>query len=371
MQEPGAFLWWYLDLVDADGSGLVLIWSFGLPFLPGLRRATRTGADARPASWPALNLALYDRGRPAFYALQRLAPRNACWRTHEDHDEWRFGDTGITRTRAGGEVHVRAELDVTLPAGERAAGVVELHGRERRACPDEDASDGLPRHRWTPVSACARGRAALSLSGEPFVVDGRAYHDANGGAVPLWDLDLRRWLWGRVPYADGELVFFSLWPRAPSSAPETLLLTVEGSGATHSARGAAVTLGKDRLRWSGLRLPRELDLRFSSVAGASERVRLVRRSVVDEGPFYARLLVELAKTEAVSSPGRALGFVESVVPRRVDLSRHRPFVRMRVHDLTAGCSPWLPLFCGRARGRATRLSRAWLSSVARRGPERA
>ena len=33
LDTPG-FAWWYLDVVDAEGTGLVLIWSFGLPFLP-------------------------------------------------------------------------------------------------------------------------------------------------------------------------------------------------------------------------------------------------------------------------------------------------------------------------------------------------
>ena len=35
LDVPGGFLWCYLDLVDATGDGLVLVVSFGLPFLPG------------------------------------------------------------------------------------------------------------------------------------------------------------------------------------------------------------------------------------------------------------------------------------------------------------------------------------------------
>ena len=35
LDVAGGFAWWYLDLVDERGDGLVLIWSFGLPFLPG------------------------------------------------------------------------------------------------------------------------------------------------------------------------------------------------------------------------------------------------------------------------------------------------------------------------------------------------
>jgi len=43
LEAPGGFAWWYLDALDARGDGLVVIWSFGLPFLPGYRSASRRG----------------------------------------------------------------------------------------------------------------------------------------------------------------------------------------------------------------------------------------------------------------------------------------------------------------------------------------
>lgn len=360
LQEAGAFVWWYVDLLDAHGSGLVLIWSFGLPFLPGLRRAARAGEDARPAAWPALNLALYERGRTAFYALQRLEERSACWRTHEHEAEWRFGDTRIHAWRRNGRVHLRALLDISLPAGERASGLVELVGPERCPALEESSRPKSAFHEWSPLSACARGRAELTLSGEPFLVEGRAYHDRNFGIAPLWDLDIRRWLWGRLPFPGHELTFCTLWPHGASRAPETVLLVVDESGRTRRASEVQVTLARDALRWSGLRLPRTVDVRFRSPEGAPEHVRLRRREVVDEGPFYARFLVEATSESAGRPSQRALGFAEGIVPRRVDRSRHRPFVRMRVHEVAGSNSLWLPLFSGRKRGRAARLVRSWI-----------
>ena len=68
MRREGAFAWWYVDLVDDRGRGLVLIGSFGLPFVPGSR------ACPRPIDRPSLALSLYDHGRSVFYALQTFEP---------------------------------------------------------------------------------------------------------------------------------------------------------------------------------------------------------------------------------------------------------------------------------------------------------
>ena len=59
LTAPGGFVWWYLDLTDGAGNGVVLIWSFGLPFLPGYADAARKGQGQSPASRPSLNVAVY------------------------------------------------------------------------------------------------------------------------------------------------------------------------------------------------------------------------------------------------------------------------------------------------------------------------
>ena len=74
LDVPGGFLWWYVDLVDDHGDGLVLIASFGLPFLPGLLDAARRGAPLAPRERPALSLALYRGGKTSFYVLDVPAP---------------------------------------------------------------------------------------------------------------------------------------------------------------------------------------------------------------------------------------------------------------------------------------------------------
>ena len=77
LQRPGGFAWWYLDLVDDNGYGLVLIWAWGLPFLPGLARDARRGQPSLPRERPAISFALYEGGRCTCYLLQE-APAAAA-----------------------------------------------------------------------------------------------------------------------------------------------------------------------------------------------------------------------------------------------------------------------------------------------------
>ena len=71
--------------------------------------------------------------------------------------------------------------------------------------------------------------------------------------------------------------------------------------------------------------------------------------VVDSGPFYMRYL-----TRARAGDGEATGVAELIRPDRIDLARHRPFVRMRVQQPSSN-SAWLPLFSGPKQGRIRRL----------------
>ena len=77
-------------------------------------------------------------------------------------------------------------------------------------------------------------------------------------------------------------------------------------------------------------------------------LRLTHARPVDSGPFYLRFL-------AGSSHGVAC--TEVIVPARIDLSRHRPLVRMRVSPARRRPSMWLPLFSGGSRDRLQRLVR--------------
>ena len=85
-----------------------------------------------------------------------------------------------------------------------------------------------------------------------------------------------------------------------------------------------------------------------------DRLCIDGRQVVDSGPFYMRFITR----GSVDGGEEATGIGELIRPDRVDLGRHRPLVRMRVHDVREGDnSMWLPLFTGPKRGRIRRLMR--------------
>lgn len=347
LRAPGGFLWWYADVVTPDGDGAVLIWSYGLPFLPGYAAAARRGAPQLPIGRPSVNLVVYRRGVPVFYLLQEHDPAPVDEGTLSDTQ--RIGGCTFRRRVQDGRCTLSAVLDCALPGtADRLTGTFRLAGTARRA---EDASVAASEHLWTPLTGPCEAEADLSVGGRPLgVLRGRGYHDRNGGRVPLHDLGIERWMWGRLPFAGHERIYYLLWPRAAGAEMIATGVTIGADGRTVQVP-LQVELGRERMAFGGLRRPERIVLRHEG------RVWLdVRHTVVsDAGPFYLRLLSEgSADGETVT------GWSELVHPDRVDLARHRPFVRMRVHHPAGSNSPWLPLFTGPRAGRPVRLVRHWL-----------
>jgi carotenoid 1,2-hydratase len=258
-----------------------------------------------------------------------------------------IGGCTFRRTVDGGGCTLGAVLDCALPGtGERLTGTFRVTGAARAG--DADASaEGAP-HVWTPLTGPAMGDVSLDVGGRPLVrLAGRGYHDRNHGSVPLHALGIGRWMWGRVPLAGRELVYYLLWPSGPG-APIFLGVELDEAGRT-SVFDLEVEMGPERRELGGVARPERLALR----RGGRLWLDVAHRATVDAGPFYLRLL-----TDARSITGEAAaGWSEVCVPGRVDLAAHRPFVRMRVHHAAGPNSPWLPLFTGPRQGRARRLLR--------------
>jgi hypothetical protein len=351
LTRPGGFAWWYADLRDDAGSGLVLIWSFGLPFLPGYAAAERAGQPELPASRPSLNLAVYDRGALAFYQLTELAPDEARWDAAASR--WTFGRTEIvTETRDDGRRALRVSLDCDVPAShERLTGTIEIVGTAARGFQSRVApvpAGGAP-HVWTPLIAPARGTARLEVGGRTLLaMSGRAYHDRNGGAVALHRLGMRHWLWGRVAFEGEERIYFACFPRDRAQAPLVVAIALREDGTHEELVGARAVRGGPRLArfgmpwWSRLAITR---------SDGTPWLEVDSESPIDDGPFYLR--TPLVATTGEGARGR--GFGELCRPDRVDRALERPFVRMRVHRPAGDNSVFLPLFTGRREDRVARL----------------
>jgi carotenoid 1,2-hydratase len=343
LQAPGGFAWWYLDLVSGPGEGVVLIWAYGLPFLPGHAAAQRGGAGSPALARPSLNLAVYREGRPVIYLLQEYGEA-APPEVSPGGIRATLGNSTLEMDQDDGSTLVRVRLDCPLPGRRgRLQGTVTLQGPTVRAHAPEPVVDGDADHLWSVLSAPATGEARIEAGGVACTLRGRGYHDCNASRVPLHELGIERWLWGRIALDGHELILYHLVPE--HGELRTHLLRIDEAGAVSPVEGARLVPGRERRARFGLRYPGEIEV--GDIAGQPLRIAL--GPVVDDGPFYLRF----ALTAMDGATGSGWG--EMVVPGRVDLARHRPLVRMRVHRPGARNSLWLPLFSGPREGRVRAL----------------
>lgn len=329
LETPGSLVWWYVDLVDDRGNGAVCIWSFGLPFLPGVCGAARSGNPQDPRTRPSFNLAIYEAGRPAFYTLVELPPEAAVW----DGDTCHFGSSTFRSRVDEDEVVVEATFDAELFAPRLPLkGSLAVRGPRVRGLGDVRN----PHHSWEPLSmGAARGRLDVACGDFRASLAGRAYHDRNGGERPLTGLGLTSWRWGRIALPEGEAVFSV----PDGSGPSTVIIVDrDGTATAHDVHGPR--LYDYATAWFGPRWPRRLELPTEVGTLVVEQWALV-----DDAPFYQRALVR-GTWGGVSGAGVA----ERVIVDRIDAAWMRPLVQMRV-DRGSDSSMWLPLFNGpRRRG---------------------
>src|SRR5262245_24157280 len=166
LRSRGGFACWYADLIDDRGNGLVLIWAFGLPFLPEARRAVL------PAARPCVSLAVYEARRPRFYLLQTYPAEAARL---EAPGLLRLGGSSFRLQCHEGTAKLDVDLDLPIPDGGRVTGKLQARGARCRSPGGGDAT-----HRWSPILAAATGGARLLLGRAAFELSGRAYADSNG-----------------------------------------------------------------------------------------------------------------------------------------------------------------------------------------------
>lgn len=351
LHRPGGFTWFYVDLVDAAGNGATVIWSWGLPFLPGYAGAARAGRPELPIDRPSVNVVVYRDGRECFYLLSEIAREDCEWSA--DGRSWRLGgctfswtdSTNRTGNGTGTTRTLQAHLDLALPTGGRATGELQLSGALRRdTCPTD--TDQVTSHLWTPMVAASSGSLELRTPRSEFIVEGRGYHDRNSASQPLHSLGIRSWWWGRVALPGRDLIFYRLTPSAPDAAPRDLVVELAADGSCRSREEAGLSVARLRRSSWGLRWPSEVT--FPDPDGRPVHVEVT--SLLDNGPFYQRYQL---RGRCGADEGHGLG--EKVVPDKVDTDLLRPLVRMRVHRADGPNSMWLPLFSEDSAGRLRRL----------------
>lgn len=348
LRSPGGFTWFYADIVDDRGWGATVIWSWGLPFLPGYAQASRAGRPQLPIERPSVNIAVYSPRGEEFYLLTELPSDRCAWGI--DGRSWTLGGCDFSWVDTPGVAgsaptrRLQASLDLGLPTGGRVTGRLWVSGAVRRgaaAAPDDRSTHG-----WTPMIAAGRGGLELSTPSGGLCVLGRAYHDRNAATRPLHELGIQNWWWGRIALAGRDLIFYRLAPSLPGAPPRVLIVEVAEDGGSRLRENAGLEVGRLRRSPWGLRWPSTLT--FPDPDGRPVRVEI--DTVVDNGPFYQRFLL---RGRCGAEEGFGIG--ENLVPDRVDAGLLRPLVRMRVHRAAGPNSMWLPLFSGDSDGRWGRL----------------
>lgn len=339
LDAHGGFAWWYIDTIDNNGNGAVVIWSFGLPFLPGYLSSARRGEGQPARSRPSLNVALYRAGKRAFYLLQEYDPANV---ESDGHGGFRFAETVIRRKSDG---LVVLDFDCALPGSQD-----RLQGQLKVSGPPARLADGLevapePIHRWTPVLGPCRAEGQLRVGGETFTLDAPAYHDRNEGTHRLDDLGIDYWAWGRLVHPHRTAIWYLCFGAQEQVRAWAVELLEDGT--VHLINDLVPELSSPKRGAFGLTVWQKVRLRDQS---GKDWLLAETKDRVDDGPFYARTLAEV---EAGSDRGLGLG--EWIVPDRIDLARHRTLVSMAVHRPSGPNSFWLPLFSGSKAGRWGRL----------------
>ena len=355
LHSPGGFTWFYVDLVDDQGRGATVIWSWGLPFLPGYVQAARAGRPELPINRPSVNVVVYGGGRERFYLLSELPAQDCEWSA--DGRSWRLGDCEFRWTdtprndsgpaRAAPTRTLHATLDLALPTGGRMTGRLQVSGALRRDCSNGTRFSGpVGTHLWTPMIAASRGCLELRTPSGEIRVEGRAYHDRNSAGRPLNALGIERWWWGRLALPGRDLIFYRLIPSADGTVARDFIVEVAADGSCRMSEDAEITAGRLRRSTWGLRWPTSAT--FPDPDGTPVHVEMT--ALLDNGPFYQRYLLR-----GRCGADEAYGVGENVVPDRVDTDLLRPLVRMRVHQSDGPNSMWLPLFSGDSAGRVRRL----------------
>lgn len=342
VQTQGGFLWWYADLQTPAGDGLVVIWSLGLPFLPGSR-------ENRPAfRRPAVSVAHYVGGKQQLYLLQDyqshdadIAPLTGCAR---------IGQSNYQFSTEGSEVVLEIDLDEPIPnSDERLRGRIHVRGPATGLEPTVEAPSletDTP-HIWAPKTVHAEGSATLTYDGKVHTLRGSAYVDSNVSSTPLPSQGIESWQWGRVTFPTYTVVYYEV---TEVDGARQRYLHRQACGQSLERLGGRLDFTDFERGFFGLSTPRSVIIGAPGLSLLGQTVRLL-----EDGPFYTRGLVR-----ATDSEGReGFGFCETVVPDKIDRPWQRPLVKMRTHQVGGSNSFFLPLFSGPRGDRTKRLFNAF------------
>jgi len=269
---PNGYAWWYVDALSDDGAtSLTIIYFLGSVFSPHYFRARQQGQGVDPCQYAAVHVVL--RGA--------------------DHGHWVFSERGrsdVSRTMSalqigpssarweGGRLVFQLDEPTLRPPpwsrrpGPPLQGTVSLEPGHLFPSPIALDEEGL--HCWWPLAPRCRISVELEKPALRFV--GSAYHDSNGGAVPL-EASFRSWNWSRAQLPQGTAVLYDLesWQGGQRNIGQVL-----GVAGGRQPLEASDVLPLRRSAWGIARQTR---------VAAAGQARI--QKVLVDAPFYCRSLL--------------------------------------------------------------------------------
>lgn len=344
LQAPGSFTWWYLDLCNNDGEGIVVVWSLGLPFLPGSR-------NLGPAQLrPSVLVSYFRSNIPELHLLQEFDPDAASLDVATGNGV--IGESRFTISRQAEQLRVSIQLELQVPQSDSTfSAEVDVIGTGLSL---SEAESGAA-HVWSPSLLFSEGQAQLRHGDEVRSFTGTAYFDANISRCPLHDQQIESWRWGRIRFHDETLVYYDITTSDGARQPTVVSQDADG---TYSQRTLSLDFDKKRSGAFGLAAPRQVKLSASNISYVLELSHLI-----EDGPFYQRYVIagERRRRRNHNQPWEQSdghGIAEFVMPSRIDLLWQRAFVRMRTERVGKRNSIMLPLFTGFVHDRVDRLARS-------------
>jgi carotenoid 1,2-hydratase len=284
---PGGYAWWYFDAVsDDERYACACIFFIGSVFSPDYAARLRRGERARAEEHLAVNLAVYERGRPRLWVMSEygaaaLGPVGAGGP--------RIGRSGIERA-GDGKLSIAIDersapfLVALTGSGNRVAGTLELEPLGPSLAPVELGPTGSgERHVWHAIAPRARFR--LRLERPRLAFEGVGYHDVNAGSARLENA-FASWSWARFHQRDRTVVGYAVRPR---QAPSTGFIA-DASDAGTRRIDSALSDGPPRHAGWGLTLPEH----FTLTPADSAPLTCTPTRLWDAAPFYARYAATLS-----------------------------------------------------------------------------
>jgi 1-hydroxycarotenoid 3,4-desaturase len=272
--RAGAYRWWYVDGVSADGQHALTIIAFiGSVFSPYYRRALALSGNAgtvNPLDHCAINVCLYSPGKKRWAMTERAARHvkqsTSTFTVGPSHLHW-----------DGQALHIELDERATpIPYRVRGRVTVTPH-----AITDfTTAIDHQGRHRWHPIAPSAH--LQVRMNDPDLQWEGSGYADANEGDEPI-TRGFTRWDWLRTCETSGATtVVYDVDPRG-GLLPKLIARRFNGDGTHHAVDvSGRQTLAKTPL-W---RVERQ-------VRSWTESTHLSLERTLEDTPFYARSMVKM------------------------------------------------------------------------------